>query len=48
VRALDVVRSTPPDELERRAAADTLTDLDGIGKSPAAVISDALAGREPA
>jgi putative hydrolase len=48
VRALDVVRSTPPDELERRAAADTLTDLDGIGKSTAAVISDALAGREPA
>jgi putative hydrolase len=48
VRALDVVRNTPPDELERRAANDTLTDLDGIGKSTAAVITDALEGREPA
>lgn len=48
VRALDVVRNTPADELERRAANDTLTDLDGIGKSTAAVIGDALAGREPA
>jgi putative hydrolase len=48
VRALDVVRDTPRDELERRAANDTLTDLDGIGKSTAAVITDALLGREPA
>jgi putative hydrolase len=47
-RALDVVRNTPPDELERRAASDTLTELDGIGSSTAAVISDAIAGREPA
>lgn len=47
-RALDVVRNTPPDELERRAANDTLTELDGIGSSTAAVISDAIAGREPA
>jgi putative hydrolase len=46
-RALDVVRSTPPAELSDRAANDTLTDLDGIGKSTAAVIADALAGREP-
>ena len=48
VRALDVVRSTDPTELERRAAADTLTDLDGIGSSTARVIADAIAGREPA
>jgi putative hydrolase len=48
VRALDVVRNTPPDELARRAANDTLTDLDGIGTSTATVITDALEGREPA
>ena len=47
-RALDVVRSTPTDELAERATAGTLTDLDGIGSSTAAVIEDALAGREPA
>ncbi len=47
-RALDIVRSTPPDEIERRVAADTLTDLDGIGKATAAVIADAVEGREPA
>ncbi|MBG7605407.1 MAG: PHP domain-containing protein [Actinobacteria bacterium] len=47
-RALDVVRSTPSAELSDRAANHTLTDLDGIGKSTAAVIADALAGREPA
>jgi len=48
VRALDVVQNTPADELESRAAADTLTDIDGIGASTAAVIADAMAGREPA
>ena len=47
-RALDVVRSTPADDLAARADAGTLTDLDGIGSSTAAVITDALAGREPA
>jgi putative hydrolase len=47
VRALDVVRTTPPDELERRATNDTLTELDGIGKSTALVISEALAGDDP-
>lgn len=47
VRALDVVRNTPADELEERAANGTLTDLDGIGKSTAAVIGEALEGREP-
>ena len=48
VRALDVVRTTPSDELAARADAGTLTDLEGIGSSTAAVISDALAGRRPA
>ena len=47
-RALEVVRTTPADELAERADAGTLTDLDGIGSSTAAVIADALAGREPA
>jgi putative hydrolase len=44
VRALDVVRATPPDELEARAAAGTLTDLDGIGDSTARLITGALNG----
>ncbi len=47
VRALDVVRNTDPAELADRAANDTLTDLDGIGSSTAAVIADALAGKRP-
>ena len=47
-RALDVVRSTPSDQLAERAEAGTLTDLDDIGSSTAAVIADAIAGREPA
>ena len=44
VRALDVVRNTPPDEIAERAEANTLTDLDGIGSSTAAVITQALNG----
>ena len=44
VRALDVVRSTPSLEIANRAAAGTLTDLDGIGQSSATVIEQALAG----
>ena len=47
VRALDVVRSTPIDELRERAAHDTLTDLAGIGDSTAKVISESLAGEVP-
>jgi putative hydrolase len=42
-----VVRATPPDELAARAAAGTLTELDGIGATTAAVISEALAGDVP-
>ncbi len=48
IRALDVVRATPPDELAARAANNTLTELEGIGSSTAAVIADALAGKTPA
>ncbi|MGB8859640.1 MAG: PHP domain-containing protein [Ilumatobacteraceae bacterium] len=44
VRALEVVRTLPADELTERAATDTLTDLDGIGDSSAKVIQQALAG----
>ncbi|GAA3462296.1 PHP domain-containing protein [Saccharothrix longispora] len=46
-RAADVVAGLADGELERRAANGTLTDLPGIGKSTAGVITDALAGREP-
>jgi putative hydrolase len=48
VRALDVVRATPPEEIAERAANDTLTKLDGIGDSTARVIADALQGGTPA
>jgi putative hydrolase len=44
VRALDVVRSLPADEVAQRAAAGTLTELDGIGSSSATVVAEALAG----
>jgi putative hydrolase len=44
VRALEVVRATPPDELEARAAAGTLTDLEGIGDSTARLITESLRG----
>jgi putative hydrolase len=44
VRALDVARATPPDELAKHAAAGTLRQLDGIGDSSAKVIEQALAG----
>ncbi len=47
VRALAVVRETGPDEIEERAQAGTLTDLDGIGDVSARVINEALAGGVP-
>jgi putative hydrolase len=46
-RALDVVRSTDPVELAERARDERLTELDGIGESTAAVITEALAGLVP-
>lgn len=48
VRARDVVRSTDPDEIAARAAAGTLTELDGIGDSTARLITEALSGDRPA
>jgi len=47
VRALDVVRATPPEEIAERAANDTLTKLDGIGDSTARLIESALRGETP-
>ena len=44
VRALDVVRALPADEVVERAEAGTLTELDGIGDSSATVIRQAIAG----
>jgi putative hydrolase len=47
-RALQVVRDTDPAELEERAAAGTLTELDGVGDASARIITEALAGETPA
>ncbi|MEA3185081.1 MAG: putative hydrolase [Ilumatobacteraceae bacterium] len=44
VRALEVVRATPPEELAERAASSTLTKLDGIGDSTARLITETLNG----
>lgn len=41
-RAIEVVVEVGPAEIAARAAAGTLTDLEGIGKSTAEVITDAL------
>jgi putative hydrolase len=46
--AAAVVDGLPPEELERRAAAGTLTDLTGIGTVTAAVVAEALRGEVPA
>ncbi len=46
-KAAQVVAGLAPGELEERVATGTLTDLAGIGKSTAAVITQALAGRVP-
>jgi putative hydrolase len=47
LRAADVVRALPPGELAERAAAGTLLDLPGIGRSTGEVIVQALEGRVP-
>jgi putative hydrolase len=43
-RAIDVVESLDPGELEHRVGSGTLTDLDGIGASTGAVIAAAVRG----
>lgn len=44
LRALTVVRDTDPTEIEERAAAGTLTKIDGIGDSTARLITETLQG----
>ena len=46
-RAGEVVAALPPGELERRLAAGTLRDLNGIGATTAEVIAQAAAGQQP-
>ena len=47
LHAADVLRTLPAGELERRMAAGTITELAGIGKSTAEVITQACAGQIP-
>jgi putative hydrolase len=46
-KAAAAILPLPADEVARRAAEGTLTDLAGVGSSTAHVISDAVAGRTP-
>ncbi len=47
LRAAETVRATDAAELVERAAAGTLTDLEHVGDTTAAVITEALQGRTP-
>src|SRR5262245_12168813 len=47
-KAAAVLADLPAEEVEKRAKLGTLTDLKGVGKSTAGVVTDALANREPA
>ena len=47
-KAAAAILPLPADEVARRAAEGTLTELAGVGSSTARVISDAIAGRTPA
>lgn len=46
--AAATIASLPPEEVERHAAAGTLTTLQGIGKVTAEVVKEALTGETPA
>ncbi|TDP98053.1 PHP domain-containing protein [Labedaea rhizosphaerae] len=46
-KAAAVVDGLEPDEVTKRATEGTLTQLSGIGKATAGVITDAVEGREP-
>lgn len=48
VRALDVLRGLPPEEVEERSRAKTLKELDGIGDATARLVAEALAGGDSA
>jgi putative hydrolase len=43
-RALEVIRSMDPAEVEERSRTNTLTELDGIGAATARLVAEALAG----
>ncbi len=45
--AADTVHRTPAHELSERAANGTLTELSGVGKVTALVVTEALTGQEP-
>ncbi len=45
--AAAVVDRTPPEDLESRVGAGTLTELSGIGKVTAQVVMESLGGQEP-
>ncbi len=47
LKAAEVLRDLPPGELNQRLADRTLTDLPGIGKSTAEVITQAASGEVP-
>ena len=47
-RAASIVAGLAPGELDSRLRAGTLTSLPGIGRTTAAVITEAAAGQEPA
>ncbi|MCU1499030.1 MAG: hypothetical protein JWM47_2983 [Acidimicrobiales bacterium] len=47
LKAADIIRELPAGELERRLADGTLTELAGIGKSTAEVITQAASGAVP-
>ncbi len=44
VRALDVIRSLPPEEVEERSANGTLKELDGIGDATVRLVKETFAG----
>ena len=46
VRARDVIRELPAEEVEQRSATNTLTDLPGIGPATARLIKEALSGSD--
>ncbi len=46
VRAREVVRELPPDDVEARAEAGTLTELPGIGPATARLLTEALSSDE--
>lgn len=45
--AVEAVAAVPREDLERRARTGRLTDLKGIGRTTAQVVTEALAGRTP-